>query len=569
MKNKPFYSILLAIMLILGSAIPSVAQPAGEIWITQGFAHFVIAVIAGVLLAFAFQYLLTNLGVAMGITAIGDVREKGMNTQSTAPRSNSTSSSNNNSSPGSMGKKVSSAFGVYLTVSMAIALFFASLIAVKLSLIADNTIGFTLGLVIWAGYLLLALIVDSKIISSLTGSIFSSVKEVLRAGTSAVGSAFSSSKKSEVEKMARKTVEGLHEEVRQEFDTKKIKKKLKKYANELEPKNKMDNVEKHLAALIKQLKVREEYDLEDSETVKQLFFEETDAHSITSKKNKKKMKKAFEKAKEIEKNDGSKAHKAMAAIDELAPDGEARKYRKKVEQYLRETDEEELQPDKLKEDLNKILNNPKAGPDVVKERIGKIDRSTLKSLLTNKEGIDDQKAEKYLNKGQEVLNKIESKASKSSSGNKASDKKTKKSAKQSIKHWLDRMNESELKYNNLKHEAKQIMDDPKTAPSVLKNQLKQMDHESMVALMSNNKKLSTQQAEKMVGKIEQGRDEIIQKMDKIEMKVKEKTMQAKQMALREAEAARKTAAAAAWWIFIATVLSGGASALGGILALTL
>lgn len=131
------------------------------------------------------------------------------------------------------------------------------------------------------------------------------------------------------------------------------------------------------------------------------------------------------------------------------------------------------------------------------------------------------------------------------------------------------MERPELRYDHLKHDVKRIFDDPKATPSILKKRLQRMDRESLIALVSNNQKVDREQAEKVVDKIEQGRDEILNKVEEIESKLKETTEKAKQETMRQIEGARKTAAALAWWIFLAAVLSGGASALGGILALNI
>jgi hypothetical protein len=94
-----------------------------------------------------------------------------------------------------------------------------------------------------------------------------------------------------------------------------------------------------------------------------------------------------------------------------------------------------------------------------------------------------------------------------------------------------------------------------------------MDRDSLVALVSNNKRISKEQAEKAIQNIEEARDEVIMKVDQIEEQVKLRLQEAKDEALWQAEGARKIAVAAAWWLFIAAVISGGASALGGIMAL--
>ncbi|MEX0778977.1 MAG: hypothetical protein WD491_10625 [Balneolales bacterium] len=203
------------------------------------------------------------------------------------------------------------------------------------------------------------------------------------------------------------------------------------------------------------------------------------------------------------------------------------------------TKEEELHPDHLKEDLDKILNNPQAAPEVLQARASKIDKSSLKSMLTTKEGMTDEKAEQYLNKAEEFLESIRSKANETrestrrqgeqiadgSDGESAAEQQGK--AEQAIQQWFDRMNRPELEYNTFKNAARRIMDDPKTAPSVLKKQLSHMNRESLVTLVSNNKKISHEQAEQYADKIEEARDEVLNKTDQIERAVAEKTQQVK------------------------------------------
>lgn len=566
-QSKYTTAILSTILIMLVLTVPSMAQSGSELWLTNGFGHFFMSVIAGVFLAFAFQFLLTNLAVASGITAIGDIRDR-----INKPRSTSSESDDDDSTP--IGVKISTGFGLYLTITMAISLFFASLIAVKLSLTPNNTIGFTLGLVIWAGYLLLALYIDSKMISTLTGSILSTIKDALSTGSEAVGNLFSSSDKSRMKDTTRETVRAIHDEVREKYDLSGIQNKLDEYVNKLEPRElDIENMKEQLAELIQEIQVREEYDAEDPDTIKHLFLEVSSQQPHISEKDKEKLKSVFDEAKEIKRGEGSKTDKVMAAVDKFSPGSseEGKKYREKIEQYLRETNEEELHPDKLKQDLDEILNNPKAAPEVLQARASKIDRSTLKSLISNMEGMTEQKAEKYVSKAEETLDFIKSKTSNAQSSSVSAfeaGKNKSGGAKEAIQQWFDRMDRPELRYDRLKHDIKQMMDDPKTAPSVLKERLRQLDRESLIALVSNNSKIDRQQAERIANKIEEGRNEVLAKVDEIEREVKEKTEKIKQETLWQIEAARETAAAAAWWIFFAAVVSGGASALGGILALT-
>lgn len=83
--------------------------------------QFFTALIAGVVLAFAFQMLLTNLGVAAGISFAGG-------------GSSSKDYGNNHSSVGGTMRHVSLVLGLGTLVSVTIALFVACLLAIKLSL---------------------------------------------------------------------------------------------------------------------------------------------------------------------------------------------------------------------------------------------------------------------------------------------------------------------------------------------------------------------------------------------------------------------------------------------------
>nr|MBI1228869.1 hypothetical protein [Cytophagales bacterium] len=89
-------------------------QSSGEIWIAGKVGNLVLCVIVGILLAFACQFLLANLAVAIGITAIGDVLEMRNDSGS--------SSSEDNGDSRSTGVKISNGVGIFLTISMAVLL---------------------------------------------------------------------------------------------------------------------------------------------------------------------------------------------------------------------------------------------------------------------------------------------------------------------------------------------------------------------------------------------------------------------------------------------------------------
>lgn len=134
--------------------------------------QFFVALVAGVVLAFAFQLLLTNLGVALGISMAGG---------------SSSDSDKESDSLGGTIRKIGFALGLATLVSVTLALFFASLFAVKLSLIQSAGLGAIIGLTIWATYFSLLVWFSSTTVGSLIGSIVNSATSGLQAivGTAA------------------------------------------------------------------------------------------------------------------------------------------------------------------------------------------------------------------------------------------------------------------------------------------------------------------------------------------------------------------------------------------------
>ena len=65
------------------------------------------------------------------------------------------------------------------------------------------------------------------------------------------------------------------------------------------------------------------------------------------------------------------------------------KLRQKVEEYLRNTNKEELNPEGIQRDFKTLLEDPQAGVDVLKERFSQFDRDTLVQLLSQRQDLSE------------------------------------------------------------------------------------------------------------------------------------------------------------------------------------
>ncbi|MEG3435700.1 MFS transporter [Pannus brasiliensis CCIBt3594] len=134
--------------------------------------QFFTALIAGVLLAFAFGLLLTNFGLAAWMSLMG--KDSGRKHRE-SPRH------------GESHEQTGPVVGVATLVSVTVSLFFASFFAAKLSLLVSPTLGAIVGLVIWATYFVILVWFSSSTVGSLLGSLVNTATAGFQTLVSSVG----------------------------------------------------------------------------------------------------------------------------------------------------------------------------------------------------------------------------------------------------------------------------------------------------------------------------------------------------------------------------------------------
>lgn len=184
--------------------------------------QFFAALVAGVVLAFAFQLLLTNLGVAAGISLLGG--------------GSSSKSSDESDSLGTAIRKVGFAVGLGTLVSVTVALFFACLLAVKLSLLASASLGAIAGLVIWATYFSLLVWVSSTTVGSLIGTVVQSatsgIQALLGTATAAIGGKMASQ---QVVATAEAAAGAMRRQLTSGLDPEGLRERVEDYLDSLRP----------------------------------------------------------------------------------------------------------------------------------------------------------------------------------------------------------------------------------------------------------------------------------------------------------------------------------------------
>lgn len=202
-------------------------------------ANFLLALIAGVIMAFAFQLLFANLAIAV----------------IAGPDSPSNSSSNHHDSEslGDTVRGIETKVGLGLLVSISIALFAACFLAVKLSSLSSPGLGAITGVIIWAIFFTALTWLSSTALGSLLGSMISTAtagaQSLLGAGTAMLGANMA---KGQMVSTAEDITAAVRRELTAGFDPDTIRTTLQSSLDKVQlPKLNSDQLGKQFEALLK------------------------------------------------------------------------------------------------------------------------------------------------------------------------------------------------------------------------------------------------------------------------------------------------------------------------------
>jgi hypothetical protein len=233
-----------------------------------------------------------------------------------------------------------------------------------------------------------------------------------------------------------------------------------------------------------------------------------------------------------------------------------------LENYLRNTNKEELNPDSIKRDLELLLKDPRAGFNSLGDRVSQFDRSTFVALLSQREDISEEEANRIAEQVEssykslvEQFQKIQQLAQSAID-----------SLFAKVRDYLDSLDRPELNYEGIQADFSKLFDDPQAGFEALGERLGQFDRDTLIAVLSSREDISTADAERIVTKIEETRDSVLHRAQAVQQEVKKRYKAIKRQAQQQAIETQKVAAGAAWWLFGTAVTSLAASAAAGTIA---
>ncbi|MCY7335326.1 MAG: MFS transporter [Chamaesiphon sp.] len=241
---------------------------------------------------------------------------------------------------------------------------------------------------------------------------------------------------------------------------------------------------------------------------------------------------------------------------------QAAEFGSSLESYLKNTQKEELNPDGIKRDLQLLLKQPGAGLENLGERLGQFDRETLVSLLSQREDISEEEANRIADQVESTYKSIGDQIKKVQETFQA----TVDSLFGQVRDYLNALDRPELNYEGLQADFSKVFDDPQAGFEALGERLGQFDRETLVAVLSSREDISEADANRIIDKIEETRDGVLSQAQRVQKEVKKRYKAVKKQAQKQAIETQQIAAGAAWWLFSTALTSLVASAAAGTIA---
>ncbi len=555
MKKKLVLSTLLAYSAVAHAQSPTLIA-------SFDTPSFVIAILVGLVIALGFQFLLTVLSIASGISAIGDIKHnyvEGKYHLSHDGEDNHHEDSSDNID--NKGVKIVSGIGLWNLITATISLFGATAIALNLSPIDVLSVKIALALSIWAAFYLIVFILEFKVASGLIGGLINTALAGVKSSGQAIGSLFQSSPEKKIDNVLQHTVE----KVRSEFDsinnTDQIKETLDIHFKDLKKGlPSYERIKNDLAALVKDNKTQQPSP-QKWMTIQKVLTSAINSNSGGNSEKVDQLKTIIQDMKDASTH-GDSAMEKMENILKATPVDNQKVDRliRKIQDALSSVDFSEDQDASFQQKIDEILSKSENSYQDIQAAIQRFDREKLRTVLHEETDIDNSKVDEYLDKAFDLITTVKERVG--ITNNDAFTPNLLESLENRIKGFVDSTDNSELNYDLLKRDLVKIWNNPKDSLEIIKNRLSTFDSDTLTSIITNNEYIDRKDIDSVKHQIEQTKKDALDKVNQIETKARQQVSMLEKKAVIQAEKARKVAVTAAWWL-VATIVLSGAAAIGG------
>ncbi|HEY9738931.1 MAG TPA: MFS transporter [Coleofasciculaceae cyanobacterium] len=187
----------------------------------------------------------------------------------------------------------------------------------------------------------------------------------------------------------------------------------------------------------------------------------------------------------------------------------------KIAEYLRNTNLEELDPEGIKGDLAKLLDDPKQGGLALRQRLSQVDRETLVKLLSQREDLSEEQVNHFVDQVQEAIRSVVKTPRRLASRA----KERVQDFQASIGDYLRNTNKEELNPDGIKRDLQTLFNDPRAGLENVSDRVSHFDRSTLVALLSQREDISEEEANQIVDNIESVRNQFVEQAHNVQRQV--------------------------------------------------
>lgn len=176
----------------------------------------------------------------------------------------------------------------------------------------------------------------------------------------------------------------------------------------------------------------------------------------------------------------------------------AQELRQKVADYLRDTHQDELNPEGIQRDLKTLFDDPETGVTALRARLSQFDRETLVQLLSQRQDLSEDQVNQVLDQVESVRDTILQAPQKLAGQAKAQYDET----TQALADYLRNTNLDELNPEGIQHDLSTLFNDPKAGGEAIQERLSHVDRETLVKLLSQRDDLTEEQVNHAIDQVQ-------------------------------------------------------------------
>ncbi|GAB4364402.1 MAG: hypothetical protein Kow00121_00020 [Elainellaceae cyanobacterium] len=178
----------------------------------------------------------------------------------------------------------------------------------------------------------------------------------------------------------------------------------------------------------------------------------------------------------------------------------------RIADYLQNTNQEELNPEGIRRDLQKLLDDPQAGIAAWRDRLSQVDRDTLVKLLSQRGDLNEQQVNQLVDQVQQTIRDLVRAPQRFTTRTRD----RLQDIQQNFSDYLRNTNREELNPEGIQRDLKRLFQHPRAGIEQLGERLSHVNRETVVALLSQREDISEEEANQIADQVESTRTRLIQ-----------------------------------------------------------